>query len=66
MIEWKFKEDAELVSPEDFWYEVTEGGYIKPGVILGNTDEDICDLLNAIDLVKSFAEAYLSEYYARK
>ena len=35
MIEWKFKEDAELVSPEGFWYEVTEGGYIKPGVILG-------------------------------
>ena len=31
MIEWKFKEDAELVSPEGFWYEVTEGGYIKPG-----------------------------------
>lgn len=35
MIEWKFKEDAELVSPEGFWYEVTEAVTLNQGVILG-------------------------------
>ena len=29
MTEWKFKKDAEQVCSSDFWYDLTDGGYIN-------------------------------------
>ena len=37
MINWKFKENAELQGSTDgFWYDITDGGYIEPELLLDN------------------------------
>lgn len=50
-IEWHFKEGASCYT-DDFWYDLTDGGYIEPEKILVN-QEQITQLRAAIDLVRS-------------
>ena len=48
----KIKEGL-TVSTSDFWYDLTEGGYLDPFIILQNAD-DAKTLQQAIDLVLDF------------
>jgi len=54
-MEWNFKEDVEVFT-EEFWYDLTDGGYIKPENVLADK-EQIAKLQAAIDLVRSFEQA---------
>jgi hypothetical protein len=51
-MEWKFKKDVSVYT-EEFWYDLTDGGYIIPEEILED-DEQIKELNKAIELVLSF------------
>lgn len=48
----KIKEGCD-VSTMEFWYDLTDGGYIKPSEILENPD-DIANVEKAIAIVKEF------------
>lgn len=37
-----------------FWYDLFEGGYIKPEQVLQDIDDDIEKVLNAIRILKEF------------
>lgn len=54
-IEWKFKNKTDCFN-EEFWYDLTEGGYIKPEELLEDKDQ-IQKLNEAIEIVKSFENA---------
>ena len=54
-MEWNFKEGVEIYT-EEFWYDLTDGGYIKPENVLAD-EEQITKLQAAIDLVRSFERA---------
>jgi len=57
MINWEFKEDAEQQGGSDgFWYDITDGGYIRPEELLKN-EEQIKKINEAIDIVMSFEKA---------
>jgi len=48
----KFKENAKITT-SDFWYDITDGGYIKPEKLLENPDE--AEMVNnAINVLKQF------------
>lgn len=49
---WDFKEDVEIFT-EEFWYDLTEGGYIKPEYLLTDKKQ-VANLQTAIDVVRSF------------
>ena len=54
-IEFEFKEDCEEVFSDDPWYDLTDGGYIKPEDMLSNPEQ--LDKLNqAIRIVQDFFE----------
>jgi hypothetical protein len=48
----KFKEGA-TVTTSDFWYDLTDGGYIKPKDLLENLD-DILSVERAKELLLEF------------
>lgn len=54
-MEWNFKEGVEVYT-EEFWYDLTDGGYIKPENVLAD-EEQIAKLDAAIELVRSFERA---------
>ena len=54
-MEWNFKEGVEVFT-EEFWYDLTDGGYIEPENVLAD-EEQIAKLQAAIDLVRSFERA---------
>lgn len=55
---WKFKENVELNSDCDFWYDISLGAYIKAEELL--EDKDQIDKLNkALEIVESFERAYM-------
>lgn len=59
--EWKFKKDAEEQgSSAGFWYDLTDGGYIKPESILEDVHQ-LEQLKAAIELVRSFEFALEAE-----
>ena len=54
MIEWIFKPDAEPQGSSDgFWYDVTDGGYVKPEAVLAD-GEQVRKVKDAIDLLVDF------------
>jgi len=54
---WKFKEGLERQGSSDgFWYDITDGGYIRPDKLLADPDQSK-KLEEAIDLVISFRDA---------
>lgn len=57
MIEWKFNKNAEPVGGSDgFWYDITDGGYIKPGDVLEDLSQ-IKAVEDAINVLKQFEQA---------
>jgi len=51
-MDFKFKKGAE-VSTDDFWYDLTSGGYIKPENLLDDPEQAKA-VKDAIDLLQSF------------
>lgn len=49
-----FKKRDEPVYSNDFWYDLTDGGYIDPDEILEN--DDAKKLKEAIQIVQAFEE----------
>jgi hypothetical protein len=43
-------------STDDFWYDLTDGGYLNPEEILENPD-DVKRVKDAIDTIKEFETA---------
>ena len=57
MIDWKFKENAELQGSADgFWYDITDGGYIEPDLLLDNKWQ-IAKVKEAVEILKDFEQA---------
>uniref|UniRef100_A0A6M3IS09 Peptidase n=1 Tax=viral metagenome TaxID=1070528 RepID=A0A6M3IS09_9ZZZZ len=54
-MEWQFKKGVEIHT-EEFWYDLTWGGYIKPAEVLAD-GEQVEQLEAAIELVRSFEDA---------
>jgi hypothetical protein len=48
----KIKENCDITT-SDFWYDLTDGGYLKPEEILEN-EEDVEKVKNAIDVLMDF------------
>ena len=55
MANWKFKKDAEPVTSDDFWYDLTDGGYTKPEDLLEEIKQ-VHELEEAIKTICSFQE----------
>ena len=51
----KIKKDAN-VSSGDFWYDLTDGGYLRPEEICEN-QEDAKKVIEAVKIVKEFQES---------
>jgi hypothetical protein len=51
----KFKKDVEPIATDDFWYDLFEGGYIKPKEIIDDPS-DLRILQNAISVVEEFRD----------
>jgi hypothetical protein len=48
----KWKSDAEILT-SDFWYDLTDGGYIVPSELLEDENE-ITEVENAIQVLRNF------------
>lgn len=60
----KIKEGLEI-STSEFWYDLTEGGYLHPEDILENQN-DIDKVLNAIEVIREFemsCEEQIEDFY---
>jgi len=51
----KLKKGLEI-STEDFWYDLTMGGYLKPEEILEN-EEDIKKVKDAVAIIRDFQDS---------
>lgn len=51
----EFVKKAKIVT-DDFYYDLFDGGYIKPEKLLKN-QEDIDKVKNAIEIIKDFKES---------
>ncbi len=59
MIRFKLKDDIEPQGSSDgFWYDITEGGYIKPEKILADKEE-LKEVLRAIKFLYSFEQVLI-------
>jgi hypothetical protein len=52
-IDWKVKPDLKDFGTDDFWYDLSDGGYIRPEEILEDKKQ-IEALKEAIAIVRSF------------
>lgn len=48
----KWKKDAEIVT-SDFWYDLTDGGYIVPSELLED-EEEIKEVEKAVEVLRKF------------
>lgn len=55
----KWKKDVEIVT-SDFWYDLTDGGYIKPSELLEDENE-IKQVEQAIKVLKEFKRSAENE-----
>ncbi|MEE3609390.1 hypothetical protein [Avibacterium paragallinarum] len=51
----KFKKNAKPIYTNDLWYDLFDGGYIKPSELLADKD-DIEKVEQAIKLIKKFTD----------
>ncbi len=49
------KEGLEI-STDDFWYDLTDGGYLKPSEICENS-EDAAKVNKAVEVIRDFANS---------
>jgi len=66
-MEWTFKKEAPMQgSSNGFWYDITEGGYVKAAEVLADPEqiELIRDALHTLNDFKSALEAsgFLDEF----
>ena len=60
MINFKFKKDAEPQgSSAGFWYDIAEGGYIKPEEVLADKIE-LEEVQKAVKTLKSFERSLMA------
>lgn len=52
----ELKQDADPIASSDFWYDIFEGGYIKPENILLN-DSDIQAVQDARRVMENFRDS---------
>ncbi len=38
-MDWEFKKDCRSVNLDEFWYDLTDGGYIDPSELLENKEQ---------------------------
>ncbi len=50
----KFKKNIEPIYTSEFWYDLTDGGYINPKLIL--EEDDAKRVIDAIRIIKEFEE----------
>lgn len=50
----KIKENAKCIETDDFWYDLFDGGYIKPEKLLEK--DDAIEVLKAIKILLKFQE----------
>lgn len=56
-IEWKFKKESPMQGSSDgFWYDITDGGYVRPDQVLSDPGQ-LKKLNDAIEIVESFEKA---------
>ena len=56
-IEWKFKDGAKPQGSSDgFWYDLTDGGYLKPEKVLDDPAQ-LQAVREAVALLRSFEQA---------
>ena len=55
MNEFDFRDDAETVYTSDPYYDLFDGGYIKPSELLAD-DEQVKAVTEAIEVVRTFIE----------
>lgn len=53
---WKFRDEAPVTYTSEPWYDLTDGGYIKPYTMLEN-QEEADEVRDAVTLIMSFLEA---------
>jgi hypothetical protein len=51
----EFKKIKEPIQSDDFWYDLTSGGYIKPEKLLKNK-EDVAKVKEAIKIIQQFQQ----------
>jgi hypothetical protein len=54
-VQFEFKKQEEPIPVGDFWYDLTDGGYIKPEKLLTNPDQ-IKLVKDAIALLKAYED----------
>lgn len=54
VIELKWKDDATKVYASDFWYDLIEGGYIKPEALLDS--ESAKKVIEAVEILRKFRD----------
>lgn len=59
-MKWKLKENVELYDGEEFYYDLTDGGYIKLEDYLED-EKQIKKLKEAISLIRSFENTICEE-----
>lgn len=60
MINFKFKEGSEPQgSSAGFWYDIADGGYIKPEEVLADKTE-LVEVQRAVKTLKSFERALMA------
>lgn len=55
MTKFEFKDQEEPIPVGDFWYDLTDGGWIKPEILLTNPDQ-IKAVKEAIALLKAYED----------
>jgi|GEM_PF-2745769 hypothetical protein len=55
----KIKEGC-TATTSDFWYDLTDGGYLKPDEILENK-EDINRVIDAIAIIRDFEQSCVEQ-----
>lgn len=55
-MEFRFKDDVQSIECDDFWYDLTDGGYLDPAEVLEDEDQ-VKQLNDAISLVYEFQQA---------
>jgi len=59
-MDWKFKENVEPIGSDDFFYDITDGGYINYKELLDDPKQ-IKKLSEAINLLLDFQDALVRE-----
>ena len=57
-IDWDFKPGVDIIVTDDFFYDITDGGYIEADALL-NDQEQINKVNDVVNTLMSFKEALI-------